>query len=190
MATTPAQGRKRRRRDPEPEPYPGVSAVVTGGQTGVDQAVLVAARDAGLSIGGWCPPGRACESGAIPEWMPLRETPVERSSEAPDVPRSLRTQWNVRDSDATLILTNVPRAAADPGTEWTAVFATRFGKPLLRCDPHDPAAVAKIVDWLRATSVETLHVAGPRESVAPGIGAATQALLAIVFANAKAGDAA
>lgn len=36
-------------------------AIVSGGQTGVDQAALRAARALGLPRGGWCPPGRAYE---------------------------------------------------------------------------------------------------------------------------------
>ncbi|HEX3129094.1 MAG TPA: putative molybdenum carrier protein [Thermoanaerobaculia bacterium] len=37
--------------------------VISGGQTGVDQAALRAAQDCGLEVGGWCPPGRLCETG-------------------------------------------------------------------------------------------------------------------------------
>ena len=37
--------------------------VISGGQTGVDQAALRAAQKLGLKCDGWCPPGRECESG-------------------------------------------------------------------------------------------------------------------------------
>src|SRR5262249_34585914 len=43
-----------------------LAALVSGGQTGVDQAALRAGQECGLEVGGWCPPGRACESGEIP----------------------------------------------------------------------------------------------------------------------------
>src|SRR3954464_12747181 len=91
--------------------------VISGGQTGVDQAALRAASECGLEIGGWCPPGRVCETGVIPGEFPLRETERERSPDAQDVPRSQRTEWNVRDSDGTLLIqsANVP---GDEGTEW------------------------------------------------------------------------
>lgn len=62
-----------------------LKAIVSGGQTGVDQAALLAARQAGLEVGGWCPPGRLCESGIIPSHFPLKETPEERSPDAPDL---------------------------------------------------------------------------------------------------------
>jgi hypothetical protein len=57
--------------------------VISGGQTGVDQAALRAARDCGLKIGGWCPPGRTCEAGVIPVEFPLEETEQERSVGGP-----------------------------------------------------------------------------------------------------------
>src|SRR5882672_9150963 len=98
--------------------------VTSGGQTGVDQAALRAGKDCGLAIGGWCSPGRGCEAGVIPQAFPLNETEQERSPNAPDVPRSQRTEWNVRDSDATLVIraTGASHSEAatkeqlDPGT--------------------------------------------------------------------------
>ncbi len=126
--------------------------VISGGQTGVDRAALAAARAAGLAIGGWCPPGRASEAGPIPLDLPLTETPAERSTDAPDVPRSLRTEWNVRDADATLVLSPAVGApgfpgspgspgspttdADDPGTTWAVRCAERYGRPLLVVSPE------------------------------------------------------
>lgn len=159
----------------------GLVKVIAGGQTGVDQAALSAALDAGLAVGGWCPPGRACESGTIPAAFPLTETPRERSELAPDVPRSLRTEWNVRDADATLILE--PAAGADPGTEWTRTCAARYGRPTLACDPEDPDAVSRIVSWLDALRIEVLNVAGPSELSSPGIRARSYGLLVEVFSR-------
>ncbi|MEO1088507.1 MAG: putative molybdenum carrier protein, partial [Acidobacteriota bacterium] len=85
-----------------PPPIPGLATVISGGQTGVDRAALRAARRQGLEIGGWCPPGRVSEDGMIPVSLSLRETPRDRSQWAPDVPRSLRTEWNVRDAGVVL----------------------------------------------------------------------------------------
>ena len=154
-----------------------LTTVVSGGQTGVDQAALRAARDCGLAIGGWCPPGRKSEAGPIPAEFPLRETPVERSPEAPEIPRSLRTEWNVRDSAATLILRPARGEGADPGTDWAARCAERYGRPLLVCDPRDPAAASLISHWLAELPIRSLNVAGPSETTAPGIGKSTHALL-------------
>src|SRR2546425_4775996 len=112
-----------------------LNKIVSGGQTGVDQAALRAAKASGLSVGGWCPPGRLSEAGVIPSEFPLQETERERSPNAPDVPRSQRTEWNVRDSDATLVITAggvSPSEAApedrphDPGTQWAIQCAARY----------------------------------------------------------------
>lgn len=166
-----------------------LARVVSGGQTGVDQAALRAARACGIPLGGWCPPGRACEGGRIPACFPLTETPAERSPDAQDVPRSLRTEWNVRDSDATLVLRPAgppadPAAAPDPGTDWTLRCAARLGRPLLVCDPAAPGAAERIVDWLASHRVGSLHVAGPSEGRWPGAGASVHALLLRVLRDA------
>lgn len=158
---------------------PALVKIISGGQTGVDQAALRAAKDCGLAIGGWCPPGRACESGVIPPEFPLQETKRERSPDAPDVPRSQRTEWNVRDSDATLVIrpSGASRSEAateedqrDPGTDWAVRCATRYNKPLFICEVSAPDAQEKIQQWLGAQAISTLNVAGPGEGTSPDIG--------------------
>jgi len=156
--------------------------VISGGQSGVDRAALRAAQACGLECGGWCPPGHASDSGPIPLDFPLRETPAERSPRALDVPRSLRTEWNVRDSDATLIL-RPSGARADPGTDWTAACAAHHGRPYLVRDPSEPDAARAISAWLDAAPIRTLNVAGPSEAACPGIGERAYALLAEVFSR-------
>jgi hypothetical protein len=155
--------------------------IISGGQTGVDQAALRAAKDCGLETGGWCPPGRECEAGIIPAEFPLKETPQDRNTDAPDIPRSQRTEWNVRDSDGTLVLR--PAGKEDAGTEWTIECAQRDGRPLLLCDLDDPSAKERIWQWLATNPITTLNIAGPSESSAPGIGAKAYDLLRSVLAN-------
>ena len=162
-----------------------LTRVISGGQTGVDQAALRAARDCGLEIGGWCPPGRVCEAGVIPAEFPLVETEQERSLDAPNVPRSQRTEWNVRDSDAVLVIrseaSHSDAATEDPGTELAMECAKRYGRPLLVCDLTDPNAKQKIQEWLRRIPIKLLSVGGPAESASPGIGDRAYHLLRGVF---------
>jgi hypothetical protein len=164
----------------------GLSKVISGGQTGVDQAALRAARDCGLEIGGWCPPGRVCEAGLIPAEFPLRETEQERSSDAPDVPRSQRTEWNVRDSDGVLVLAEDGNRSgcptiSDVGTKWAMQCAKRYGRPLFLCDVSDPNAKERVQEWLRLNEIKVLSVGGPAESTSPGIGDRAYRLLRGVF---------
>lgn len=160
--------------------------ILTGGQTGVDLGALKAAAAAGLQTGGWCPPDQCNETGPIAGRYGLVPAPQERSRGAARVPRSLRTEWNVRDADATLVLQPAQSEITDAGTQWTIACAARYDRPLLCLDPSAPDAGETIRDWLGAQSIGTLNVAGPAESAAPGIEARTAALLADVFRRAAA----
>ena len=154
----------------------GLRKVISGGQTGVDQAALRAAKDCGVEIGGWCPPGRVSEDGPIPAAFPLKETPQERSPDAPDVPRSQRTQWNVRDADGTLVI-----GTGDAGTKWTIECTKRYKRPLLVCEVDEADAEKQIQQWIVEEHIRILNVAGPSEAVMPGIGEHTYILLRDVF---------
>jgi hypothetical protein len=141
--------------------------VVSGGQTGVDRAALDAALALGLPCGGWCPRGRRAEDGTIAPRYPLRETPSTSYEE--------RTEWNVRDADATLILARGPLRG---GTALTRVVAARLGRPHLVVQLDGAAGtLVPVREWLRENHVRVLNVAGPRESQSPGVGAAARRFL-------------
>lgn len=154
--------------------------IISGGQTGVDRGALLAARELGISIGGWCPPNREAEDGKIPMEFDLKESPYERSSAASHVARSLRTEWNVRDADVTLIL--MPhRQCLDSGTQWTIDCCAAMNKVYLICDPYAKESKHDIQNWLKKHRPFILNVAGPSEFNAPGIQDTVKTLLQNLF---------
>ena len=76
---------------------PPLERIVSGGQTGADRAALDIAIRHGITHGGWCPKGRRAEDGPISCQYALTETPSEQYIQ--------RTEWNVRDSDGTVVFT-------------------------------------------------------------------------------------
>jgi hypothetical protein len=135
-----------------------VERIVSGGQTGVDRAALDTALLLGIPSGGWCPRGRRAEDGPIDARYPLRETP---SADYPE-----RTEWNVRDSDGTLVLT---RGRPSGGTAFTIALARRHGRPLLVLDLEQDPDPSEVQRWTETSEVAVLNIAGPRESQQPGI---------------------
>ena len=143
----------------------GKFRIISGGQTGADRAALDWAIAHGIALGGWCPKGRKTEEGTLPDKYTLRETPLSDYLQ--------RTEWNVRDSDGTLIFTLSDRL--DGGSLRTARFADKLGKPWLHVRPGvHPKYVA---GFLRRHGVTVLNVAGKRESTAPGIAVLTRRIL-------------
>lgn len=149
-----------------------VSTIVSGGQTGVDRGALEAARALGLQHGGWCPHGRVAEDGRIPDRYQLRETPSSEYAE--------RTERNVRDSDATLILC---KGEPTGGTALSLRLALQWGRPC-RVEPLDGAGLAGIRQWLTDHDVHVLNIAGPRESQLPGAAVQACAMLIELFGPA------
>lgn len=135
-----------------------IERVVSGGQTGVDRAALDVALAFGIPCGGWCPKGRRAEDGRLPRRYPLKATPSEEYAQ--------RTEWNVRDSDGTLVLS---RGQPTQGTALTIELAAQYGKPCLVLDINDQPSASAVRGWAAEHTVHVLNVAGPRESKCPGI---------------------
>jgi len=146
--------------------------IVSGGQTGVDRGALDAAIALGIEHGGWCPLGRRAEDGRIARRYNLRET------DSPDYPA--RTEQNVLDSDATLILC---RGRPSGGTELTLRLARQYGRSCMVVDLEDPPAAEEVFRWIDSREVRVLNVAGPRESQCPGISVAAREFIFRVFAR-------
>ena len=135
-----------------------IEHIISGGQTGADRAALDAARARGVSCGGWCPKGRKAEDGRLPTRYPLQETPSDDYAQ--------RTEWNVRDSDGTLVLGD---GELSGGTAQTVELAKRLGKPRLVLDLTQRPAPEAVLAWARDHHIRVVNVAGPRESKSPGI---------------------
>jgi hypothetical protein len=132
--------------------------IISGGQSGVDRAALDVAQARGLPTGGWCPKGRRAEDGPIPLRYPLEETETSAYKE--------RTELNVRDSDATLIITKGSPAG---GTAETINMAEKWQRPLRIIDLAATVDLAPVAQWLTGQEIAVLNVAGPREHTIPGI---------------------
>ena len=105
----------------------------------------------------------------IADRYPLHETPSTTYAE--------RTRWNVRDSDATLIIATDPLIG---GTALTRAFVEQEQRPVLVIDSKVVSmleAAELIADWIDATGIQILNVAGPRESTCPGVYQWTLAVL-------------
>ena len=135
--------------------------IVSGGQTGADRAALDWAIDHNVLHGGWCPKGRKAEDGLIPDRYVLRETPNDDSAQ--------RTEWNVRDSDGTVIFSMQPSLSG--GSKHTADLAHKHGKPMVHLFQSDTVSSLEqvLIQFISENQIRTLNVAGPRASEEPGI---------------------
>ncbi|MCB1236606.1 MAG: putative molybdenum carrier protein [Verrucomicrobiae bacterium] len=151
--------------------------IVSGGQTGADRAALDWAIARGIPHGGWCPEGRLAEDGPIDPRYELRETPGA-------VAYIVRTEWNVRDADATVIFSLAPRLTG--GSLATRDLARRRGKPVLHLSRaksvHPEVDLARFMDDY---FVRVLNVAGPRASTEPGVAAFVRETLDAAFPSAS-----
>jgi hypothetical protein len=150
-----------------------VAMIVSGGQTGADRAALDWAIETGIPHGGWCPRGRRSEDGKIPDRYLLKETQGTQYAQ--------RTEWNVRDSDGTVIFTIDPDLRG--GVKRTVEFAREYRKPWLHLCQTVPieACVERLLTFLHDHRIGILNVAGSRGSEEPDVGAFVHAVLAAVW---------
>jgi hypothetical protein len=147
----------------------GVTKLVSGGQTGADRAALDFALEHHIPQGGWCPAGRLAEDGPLPARYLLTETPTGRYSQ--------RTEWNVRDSDGTVVFSIEPELSG--GARETVEFARRYRKPVLHLSQRagGDAPETQLRQFIHEHRIEVLNVAGPRASEEPAVGAFVRQVL-------------
>ena len=145
--------------------------IVSGGQTGVDRAALDISIKLEIPHGGWCPKGRKAEDGALSMCYQLIETDSDNYN--------VRTKYNIRDSDGTLIIVPSTPIKVTDGTILTITEVMEKKKPYLIIDLKNVEDVHfKIINWMKENNIKVLNVAGPRESQVQGIYEITYKLLA------------
>lgn len=154
-----------------------IKTIISGGQTGADRAAFDFALENGLEIGGFIPKGRRAEDGRISENYPnLIETSKRNYAE--------RTELNVQNSDATMIVSN---GRLTGGSLLTKKFAEKYQKPVRHFDLLETTvkeAAQKAREWLLAINVERLNIAGPRASTDAAIYEKTGEFLTELFVAA------
>lgn len=126
--------------------------VISGGQTGADQAGLSAAKFHGLFTGGYAPKGYITSEGentTLKYGYGLQE--IEGGYKK-------RTWMNVAEADATI------RLAVDfdsPGEKCTFNAIQHYKKPYFDVPLlQAPIYLIDVVDWIHAKKIEILNVAG------------------------------
>jgi Circularly permutated YpsA SLOG family len=150
--------------------------IISGGQTGADQAGLRAARAAGITTGGWALRGWLTESEDGRHNVPAPWLAEFGLVDCPEPGYPARTRANVLASDGTLFF-----------GDWTTqggaatLDACRLSRKPFLIVFRGTTRPSQVVAWLREQNVRLLHVAGNRESKDPGIGARVESFVGRVF---------
>jgi len=145
--------------------------LISGGQSGVDRSVLDVALTHGIDYGGWCPKSGWAEDfpdppGLLTKYPKLQETPLADPAQ--------RTEWNVRDADACLIIVDAGGFDASRGTALAQDLAHQYRKPLFVADLAAAHVLRDAALWVRVQQARhgaalKLAIGGPRESESIGI---------------------
>ena len=150
-----------------------IRMIISGGQTGADQAALDVAIKFGIPHGGWIAKGRKNENGRLPDKYQLKEMPAGS--------RASHAEQNLLDSDGTLI---VSHGNLTGGSELVRKLGMHHQRPWLHIDLSRMIAfkaARKLRLWIRSHEIEVLNVAGPRASKDPGIYRDTVEILETAF---------
>lgn len=148
-----------------------IEKVVSGGQTGADQAGWRAAKNSGILTFGYMPKGFKTEVGPRPKFAELYGA-VEH--ESPDYPP--RTLANVKEAEATFWFGR----GDSRGFACTSNACKKAGLPIWTVlDPDSPTD--RMVTLVRGMRYTSLNIAGNRESLSRGIGEWVEKYLMKVF---------
>jgi hypothetical protein len=150
-----------------------ITKIISGGQSGADQAALDVAIEEGIPYGGWIPKGRKTEAGRLPDKYLLKEMPTE------DYPE--RTEQNAIESDGTMIISH---GELTGGSQYTRKMAKKHSRPSIHIDLeviNGFRAAQTITTWIAHHRIKVLNVAGPRASKDPKIYEAVKKVLKAVL---------
>lgn len=126
--------------------------VISGGQTGVDQAGLHAARELGIPTGGYAPAGFKTQDGPN---LSLRDVfGLEATVESGYPPR---TELNVVNSHGTI---QIAKYFGSPGEALTSRLLLKHGRPRYPVHPAYTASVDGAVSWIHQNNIRILNIAG------------------------------
>lgn len=149
----------------------GLERIISGGQTGADQAGLFAAEELGIATGGMATKGYRVEGGADPSLLRDRFGLTEHSEKD----YRYRTVKNMEESDGTVIFYS---GEGDRGTGMTEALAkgeeingpkgTKMqipgGRPHIVIMGNSAENRQRLIDFIRDNHIRTLNVAGNRGS--------------------------
>jgi hypothetical protein len=149
-----------------------LAKIISGGQTGADQAGWRAAKTRGVPTSGWMPKGFLTEDGPHPDFAAQFG-----AAEMPTDSLAARTEQNVQDSDATLWFGETTTA----GAQTTVRACHKAGKPCMPVYPGAAFEPSQVAIWIADHKIKTLNVAGNREGEEPGIGVRVEQFLGEVL---------
>ena len=131
--------------------------IISGGQTGADQAGLRAARQLGLETGGWAPKGWRTEDGPAP-WLADFGLAEHSSPLYPP-----RTHANAADADCTIWFGSI----TSPGYQCTVAGCAKVNKPCFVMSDDLESAQTQLRSY--ADRFGIINVAGNRASKNPNL---------------------
>lgn len=149
--------------------------IISGGQTGADQAGLAAAKELGIETGGWLPKDCITADGPRPDLLKLYGM-----KEHPQRGYPPRTERNVLDSDGTIIFGN----QSSPGCSLTIRLCKRYNKPYVVVSYPSALSIEEtavaLANWIANEPQQPfycINIAGNREGKNSGIFEFTKAVL-------------
>jgi hypothetical protein len=150
-----------------------ITLVISGGQTGADQAGWRAAQACDIATGGWMPLHFMTEEG--PQgWLGRVYNAKTLTTDS----HRAKTFRNVQESDGTIWFGTTDTA----GAKTTLEACELWRKPVFLVEPYRSILPSDVLQWLRNNrKIQILNIAGNRESKNPGIGERVERFLMVVF---------